>query len=40
MDKEHKTILLGIVASGVIAPTIAIIVTYIIKKIEEKSKKR
>lgn len=38
MDKAHKTILLGILASGVIAPTIAVIVTYIIKKFENRKR--
>lgn len=40
MDKQFKIILLGIVASGIIAPIIAVITTNLIKKIEEKKFKR
>ena len=39
MDKEHKLILLGILASGVIAPTISFLVAYLIKKFENRNKR-
>ncbi len=39
MEKEHRTLILGIIASGIIAPTISILITYIIKKIENRKKR-
>jgi len=38
MDKQLKMLLLGVVASGIIAPIIAVITTNLIKKIENRKK--
>ena len=40
MDRQYKMLLVGVVASGVIAPIIAVINRNLIKKIEEKKIKR
>ncbi|MFW9880526.1 MAG: hypothetical protein ACFFG0_46245 [Candidatus Thorarchaeota archaeon] len=40
MDKETKKLVIGVVASGIIAPIVSVITVILINKIQEKMKKR
>lgn len=39
MNEDMKKILIGVIASGVIAPVVSVITVFIVNKIQEKMKR-
>lgn len=36
MDKEHRSLLLGVMASGLIAPIISVFVAFLLNKLDKR----